>query len=318
MSENPENKTPKTAVLLVNMGAPVSEQGMKIFLRRLFRDEAIVQAPESVRYMLAAMVSRIRYKSSWKKYLTIGGSPLLSSMNKTAVELQKLLSNQYEVRYAFSYSDPFIENEISELALDGFVDFIVFSMYPQSGFSTTGSIAAVLKRIQENNTGLRFRFVEDYHDDPYFVQFWTNLISRKITETGYKYPFLLFSAHAIPQSMVKKGDTYSLKVQKSAQLIADELNLLYSVSYQSKIGPVKWTEPSTSEVLKKLSTNNTNEIIIVPLSFVNENLETRFDLDEELIPFARKTLKIKEICRINIPETDESLVDMYRSFIEPC
>ena len=137
MSENPENKTPKTAVLLVNMGAPVSEQGMKIFLRRLFRDEAIVQAPESVRYMLAAMVSRIRYKSSWKKYLTIGGSPLLSSMNKTAVELQKLLSNQYEVRYAFSYSAPFIENEISELALDGFVDFIVISMYPQSGFSTT-------------------------------------------------------------------------------------------------------------------------------------------------------------------------------------
>ena len=131
MSENPENKTPKTAVLLVNMGAPVSEQGMKIFLRRLFRDEAIVQAPESVRYMLAAMVSRIRYKSSWKKYLTIGGSPLLSSMNKTAVELQKILSNQYEVRYAFSYSDPFIENEISELALDGFVDFIVISMYPQ-------------------------------------------------------------------------------------------------------------------------------------------------------------------------------------------
>ncbi len=318
MSENPENKTPKTAVLLVNMGAPVSEQGMKIFLRGLFRDEAIDQAPESVRYMLAAMVSRIRYKSSWKKYLTIGGSPLLSSMNKTAVELQKILSNQYEVRYAFSYSDPFIENEISELALDGFVDFIVISMYPQSGFSTTGSIAAVLKRIQENNTGLRFRFVEDYHDDPYFVQFWTNLISRKITETGYKYPFLLFSAHAIPQSMVKKGDTYSLKVQKSAQLIAGELNLLYSVSYQSKIGPVKWTEPSTSEVLKKLSTNNTNEIIIVPLSFVNENLETRFDLDEELIPFARKTHKIKEICRINIPETAESLVDMYRSFIEPC
>ena len=152
MIENPGNNTPKTAVLLVNMGAPVSEQGMKVFLRRLFRDKAIVQAPEPVRRLLAATVSRMRYKSSWRKYLTIGGSPLLNSMNKTAAELQKLLSSNYQVRCAFSYSEPFIENEITELTLDGFEDFVIISMYPQSGFTTTGSIAAVLKRIQETNT----------------------------------------------------------------------------------------------------------------------------------------------------------------------
>lgn len=317
MIENPGNNTPKTAVLLVNMGAPVSEQGMKVFLRRLFRDKAIVQAPEPVRRLLAATVSRMRYKSSWRKYLTIGGSPLLNSMNKTAAELQKLLSSNYQVRCAFSYSVPFIENEITELTLDGFEDFVIISMYPQSGFTTTGSIAAVLKRIQETNNGLRIRFVEDYHDNPFFVQLWTNLIIRKIAETGYRHPILLFSAHAIPQSGIKRGDSYPLRIQKSAQLIADALNLPYRVGYQSKLGPVKWTEPSTSEVLKKLSANNASEIIIVPLSFVNENLETCYDLDIKLIPYSINILKIGKICRIHIPESDNTLVRMYRSFIEP-
>ncbi len=315
MTENQAKQTGKTAVLLVNMGAPVSEQGMRLFLRRMFRDRAIIQSPAPVRYLFSELVSRIRYKSSWRKYLSIGGSPLLVSMNKTASGLRKMLGSRYVVVCAYSYSEPFIGNEIADLAMDGIDDFIVISMYPQGSFSTTGSISAVIDKARASFPEIQIRFVEDYSDHPLFVRFWTKQIKAKMEEAGYKNPFLLFSAHAIPRKLVEQGDSYTQKTGKSAELIAGALDLPYGVGYQSKVGPVSWTRPSVAEQLKKLSVRNVDEIILVPLSFVNENLETSYDLDTELIPYAINKLKIRNISRVRIPESDENLLEMYLGFI---
>ncbi len=305
----------RTAVILANMGAPGSEKEMKTFLKRMFMDKAIIYVPLPVRILLSAFISNLRYKSSWRKYMQIGGSPLQKSMNSISGDLQQLLSSNYPIYPVYSYSEPFIENKLRELYGEGFRQFFVISMYPQSSFSTVGSVLTSLQKFERDFQDIRLHYVEDFYNDASFIQYWSDLIRGKINIEGYAKPFLLFSSHAIPQSFVDRGDIYCTKSEESARLIADQLGMPYCVSYQSKIGPTNWTKPYTVETLLELSKNNVNEIIIVPLSFINENLETRYDLDVELIPYAKNVLKIKNISRVEIPMSDQTLVKMFHRFI---
>ena len=302
-------------VLLANMGAPVSEHDMKLFLKRMFRDKAIIHAPGPVRFFLAHLISNLRYKSSWKKYLQIGGSPLYSAMAATQHALQEVLPPEYNVRCAYSYSTPLIQDEIAQLYQSGIKDFIVIPMYPQASFSTTGSLKSDLNKAKSRWGDINVNLINDYFGNKHFITFWTKLIQDKIKEKGYSNPYLLFSAHAIPQSFIKRGDMYTEKINTSAQLISEELHLPYSVSYQSKIGKIQWTKPYTMEQLADLHKQNISEIIIVPFSFINENLETKYDLDTEIIPYAINKLGIKDICRIHIPASDSNLVEMFSKFI---
>jgi len=304
------------AVLLANMGAPVSEKGMKVFLKRMFSDKAILYAPAFVRSVVSTLLSNVRYKSSWKKYLLINGSPLQKSMNEMASDLQQLLSNDYVVSAVYSYSEPFIEEKIAELYRQGIREMWVISMYPQASYSTTGSVQTSLDKIQNRFNDIRCCFVEDYFDNEFFINYWKELIRDKIAEMKYTQPYLLFSSHGIPRSFIDRGDLYAEKMNTSARLISESLGWEYSLSYQSKIGPIEWTKPYTIDQLKALHTKGIDEIIVVPLSFINENLETRYDLDTELIPYGLNTLGIKNICRVTLPDSNPYLVKMFREFIK--
>lgn len=305
----------KKVVLLANMGAPLSEKEMRVFLKRMFSDKAIIFAPMVVRWLVANIISNLRYKSSWKKYLQIGGTPLQRSMDATAADLQSKLGDNYLVKSVYSYSPPFIENTIADFYSNGLNHFTVISMYPQASFSTTGSLDTSINKVKNKLPDLKIQFVEDYYDNQKFIDFWVQLISQLINENQFENPYLLFSSHAIPQSFINRGDKYAEKMEISARLVANALNLPYSLGYQSKIGPTPWTKPYTVEVLKELSSNKNADIVVVPLSFINENLETRYDIDTELIPFGKNDLKIKNIARVEIPESDQTLVDMFYNFI---
>lgn len=169
--------------------------------------------------------------------------------------------------------------------------------------------------MKQRFNDIQLRFIEDYFDNEHFITCWSELINSKVNEMAYKKPYLLFSAHALPQSFIKRGDAYTHKINISAKLISQKLNLPYSVSYQSKIGRIEWTRPYTNDYLRELAGKGFNEIIIIPLSFINENLETRYDLDMELVPMSLDELEIKDICRIVIPESDPHLVKMFYEFI---
>ena len=306
----------KRAILLANMGAPISEPDMKVFLKRMFNDKAIIYAPTLVRSVLSTVISNVRYKSSWQKYEQIGGSPLQRSMKKMAADLQLLVGDTALVSAVYSYSEPFIEHKISELYHAGIKDITILSMYPQASYSTTGSVQTSLDVMKAKFADIQFQFIEDYFDNEQFIQYWVRLIQQKIDTEKYQNPTILFSSHAIPQSFIKRGDSYAEKMQVSAQLIASKLNLPYTLGYQSKIGPIEWTRPYTVDALKALSEKGVDEIIVVPLSFVNENLETRFDIDTELIPYGLNDLKLKSICRVVLPDSDEILITMFYSFLK--
>lgn len=297
------------------MGAPVSEKQMKIFLKLMFNDKAILNSSKVVRFILSFIISNLRYKSSWKKYLKIQGSPLQNSMNELAKKLQLSLNGEIPVHTAFSYSEPLLEDKISELCKVGINDITIISMYPQASFSTTGSIQTTLDKCQRQFSDLKIRFVDEYFDNKQFIDFWVELIKQIIVKNNYQNPHLLFTSHALPVSFVKRGDKYVDKIQLTASSIAETIGLPYSLGYQSKIGPLKWIEPNTKQVLVELKNRNLDEIILLPISFINENLETSYDLDFELIPYANNILKINNICRVILPEYDPQLIKLFKKLI---
>jgi ferrochelatase len=302
-------------VLLVNMGYPSSQKELKHFLFKMFCDSAILPFPKLFRIFLAFIISNARYKKSWKKYELIGGSPLKESMNLINDSLSKVLGSEYTVYSAYSYSLPNIKNGLDYFYKKEIKEIKVIPMYPQSSFSTTGSIKKDIENFKKRYKDIHLTVIENYFENKNFINFWTFLINEIIKKNNFKNPILLFSAHAIPQYQIEKGDTYVHEVNKTALNIATEIGLRYKISFQSKIGKIKWIEPDTKFVLNELKNEGCNEILIVPISFINENLETLFDLDLEIIPYGKNILNIKNLCRVDIPKNHSLLIDTFKNLI---
>jgi ferrochelatase len=291
------------------MGAPSSEKEMKQFLKRIFFDRQIIPHGYLTRKFHSLIISNLAYKKSWKKYEQTGGTPLLKSMETLRENLQKILPDNFSVHCAYSYTNPLIYNKIMELYATGISDFKIVPLYPHTSFSTVGSVKNDIECIRKNLPDVKFEIFTDYYTEKEFIEFWKTLIISAIKNNNFKKPYLLFSAHAIPQSFVECGDKYVEQIYHSAKLIAETLNLPYSVAFQSRAhGHKHWTKPNTNAELKALKIKEIEEIVIVPISFINENLETRYDLDIEIIPNARKVLGIKQICRVEISQTALKLI----------
>jgi len=305
-----------TGILLLNMGSPSSQPEMKAFLRSMFEDKAILPMPAIPRKILAMIISATRYKDSWKKYGLIGGSPLLQSMNLIKDALALELGGNFRVDNAYSYSKPGIPEAVKLQYSLGIRDIIAIPVYPQYSISTTGSIVTDLQRANESFKDLNISIADSFYNDPSFIDYWTQQIQKIIEEKGLSKPHLLFSGHAIPEYLIQKGDTYVQEIAESAKLISASLGLTYDISFQSKIGRVKWVGPDTVSKLKELSTNGIPDILIIPVSFINENLETLYDLDIEIVPYGRKELGIKNLQRSTIPENINPLIETFKNAIQ--
>lgn len=304
-----------TGVLLINMGSPLSKKEMRQFLFNMFTDKAILPFPKIQRTMLAYFISTFRHPGSWKKYQQIGGSKLKESMKLINYQLATELGEGYEVTSAYSYSKPNIQQGIETLRNKGITDIKVITMYPHSAYSTTESVKTDLFRVQKKYPDLRITELGTYGENESFINYWVDNIQRTIDKYGYKNPTLLFSAHAIPQYNVVAGDTYVEEINASAKLIAEKLRMPYSVTFQSKIGRVKWVDPDTKDCLKVMKAENINEIMLVPISFVNENLETAYDQGIVIIPYGKNELEIKNICRVEIPASHPLLIATFKQIL---
>jgi len=304
-----------TGVMLVNMGSPTSQKEMKHFLFHMFCDPAILPFPGLQRYLLAFLISRIRYRSSWKKYILIGSSPLKESMRAIETALAVELGSGYLVTSAYSYSSPTIRQSLENFIKKGITSIKVIPTYPQSSFSTTGSVRMALAKEVKKHPVIRISVSESFSGDKSFIAYWVSLIQETIKKNGYDLPVLLFSAHAIPVYHVEKGDTYVDEIKATAFCIANACGLPYRIAYQSKIGKVKWVGPDTKEDLREIKNKGTDQVVLVPISFINENLETLYDLDTEIIPYGKNTLGFNNICRVNIPVTHPMLIETFKKLV---
>ncbi|MFA6923290.1 MAG: ferrochelatase [Bacteroidales bacterium] len=302
-------------ILLVNMGSPSSQIEMRKFLYNMFSDFAIIPLPEFTRKTVAFIISRTRFKKSWQKYEKIGGSPMKNSSKIIEENLQNELGEKFLVYTCSSYLSPNIKEGIEYLKNIGATEIKVIPMYPHSSFSTTESIKTEIKKNKNLYENISVKITGEFYKNKYFILFWKNLIEETIKKNNLNKPILLFSAHSIPKYQVMFGDTYVLEIEESSRFIADSTGLEYKVSYQSKMGKMKWAEPDTKSVLAELAKKKHEDIIIVPISFISENLETLYDLDFDIIPYAKNELKIKNIYRVKIPNSHPLLVQTLKDII---
>lgn len=291
------------------MGTPKSLREMRMFLMRMFCDPNIIPYPKPLRYIIAIAVSIVRHSKSWEKYNKIGGSPLKEATETLAGELQKC--SNIETYVAYSYSNPQIKSVVNEMVSKGITDMTIIPMYPQWSYSTTRSILQDIERVMPQ--GIHYTFIKESFNKVLFTEFWVKQIQKTIEETGVKHPTLLFSAHSVPQSHIEKGDSYEISTYQSAQSIADSMSLPFRVGFQSKIGRIKWVEPDTISVLKELSNEGIEEILIIPISFLTENLETLYDIDVEIIP--QFNTAFKTIKKVSLAKSTENLIPLFHEIV---
>lgn len=304
-----------TGILLINMGGATSRKEMKVFLSRMFRDAYILPVDKLDRYLLSFIISNLRYKKSWKKYELIGGTPIISATQKTMNALQNELPDTFLVKMAFSYTTPLISESLISFYNAGIKEVTVIPLYPQASYSTTSSAISDSNKVLSYLPGLKLHFIKEFYSHEGFIKFWAKNIHDHIVVNNYERPYLVFSAHSIPKYLLKKGDTYPSAIEESSRLIAQKLDLDYEYAYQSGMKKGDWVGPDVKDRLKVLASAGKSEIVLIPISFVNENLETLYDMDMDIIPFGKNELGIKKISRVRIAEADPLFIQLLTDII---
>ncbi len=290
----------QTAVLLVNMGTPRSEEETKSFLLAMFKDRAILPLPALLRLLLGRLISLLRYRVSWKRYQLVGGSPLIEDTEKTAEALAGMAG--MEVFTAYSYVQPTIEERMKALKKKGIDCLYILNMYPQESMATTESIKADVLRAQKQCQFNQLFFAPSYALSPSYMAYLNDVVREHLSALPVKRPLLLCVAHSIPLRQVKKGDDYPIVVEKVCAMLAGSLGLEYRIAYQSKIGPMKWLEPHVEDYMERLIAEGYGEIVILPVSFTTECLETKYDLDLRLLTRYQDHSQVTHLSRIAIPK----------------
>ena len=278
----------KKAVILFNLGGPDKLESVEPFLFNLFNDPAILNLPAIFRYPLAKLISNRRAPIVKKIYKEIGGSsPILKLTEDQSAALEKNL-NQNELKEEYKCFvvmrcwNPRAEEVIKNVKLYNPSEIILMPLYPQYSAVTSGSSIKEWNKVcEKNNCKIKTSTICCYPTDENFINAHVKEINKKI-KILYNFK-LIFSAHGLPQKNIKQGDPYRWQVERSVNKIVKNLNydnLDWILSYQSRVGPLKWIGPSTDNVIIENSKIG-KHIVLVPIAFVSEHSETLFELDIE-------------------------------------
>jgi ferrochelatase len=278
----PDLPRKKLAVVLMNLGGPDSLDNIRPFLYNLFSDPAIIKLPSPLRQLAAWFISARRKNKAQAIYRQLGGkSPLLENthIQQQALEtaLQEVLPAwQSRVFIAMRYWHPMSEGTVKAICEWGADCVVALPLYPQYSTTTT---ASSLRLWQKLSTSLKTINQCCYFQEPGFILAYQDLIRKKLNETPKNIPLrLLFSAHGIPQKLVSQGDPYQWQVEQSVAAIMKNFRLEYQICYQSKVGPLKWLEPSLGQEIERAAQDNVG-VLVIPVTFVSEHSETLVELD---------------------------------------
>jgi len=284
----------KRAVILFNLGGPDKLESVEPFLFNLFNDPAIISIPSIFRYPLAKLISKRRAPIAKNIYREIGNkSPILELTQDQAKSLENTLSakGHYKCFVIMRCWYPRAVDVIKEVKGYNPDEIILLPLYPQYSASTSGSSIKEWNHLcRKENYEVKTKTICCYPTENNFLQSHANLIKKTIKNLENKDFKLLFSAHGLPENKIKKGDPYQWQVEQTVDGIMARLtkeNLDHTISYQSRVGPLKWIGPSTDEIIIKYSKEKKG-IVIVPVAFVSEHSETLVELDIEYKKLAEK------------------------------
>lgn len=227
------------------------------------------------------MISLFRAPKSRRYYNTIGGgSPLHENSIKQAEKLKSMLGSKgnFRIRVAQRYWHPFISEIAEEVRQDGGEKIILLPMYPHYSTITTLSIVKEWERVALDLP--EPLIIERFYPEPLYIDACVEQIQKTLKEFTTQ-PHILFSAHSIPIQRVVEGDPYEKEIIDNMELIMDQFdrNYSYSLCYQSKVGPIKWLKPKVEAEIDRLVAEGISHILVFPISFVSEHLETLYELD---------------------------------------
>jgi ferrochelatase len=284
----------KIAVVLFNLGGPDSLEAVEPFLANLFSDRDIFKLPFQNR--LAKFIAKKRAPKVIEEYRLIGGSsPIICWTELQQRMLEENLRNAHfnvDVFTAMRYWHPLTNEVIEKINKGNYEKIILLPLYPHFSVSTTGSsFNEWMRCYKEDKTKLIY--IDSYFDNETYCK----AINQRIDETLLKFPEtvrkdvqLVFSAHGTPVSYVKKGDPYSHQIKKTIETVMKQRNNSheYHECFQSKVGPVKWLTPATDKMIEELAEKGKKHLLIIPISFVSDHVETLFELDIEYRHVAEK------------------------------
>ena len=278
----------RIAVVLFNLGGPDNPDAIRPFLFNLFADPAIIRVPNPVRVILAWAIAKKRTRQAKDIYAEMGGgSPLLPNTKAQARALEAALADLGEVKafIAMRYWHPMSE-ETAMLVKDFSPDeVILLPLYPQFSTTTTASSLRVWRdacRIARLDapTGVVCCYP---NDSRVIAAMAAGLRGAHAEATRHGRPRVLFSAHGLPEKIVQAGDPYQWQCERTAAALAEASgipDLDWILTYQSRVGRLKWIEPSTEAVIHKAAQAK-RPIVVVPIAFVSEHSETLVELDIE-------------------------------------
>ena len=272
----------KVAIILFNLGGPDSLEAVKPFLRNLFSDPAIINLPGWLRLPLARFISSRRAKKAMGIYAKIGGSsPILGQTEAQARALEKALgqgnTDEWRGYVCMRYWHPMTERVVQSVRRYAPDRIVLLPLYPQYSTTTTGSSFKAWK--EASSFTVPSSEIESYPTDPGFIAASVELVRQGLAEAGAGKTRVLFSAHGLPEKIVKGGDPYQRHVEQTAKAIVDAIgNLDSTVCYQSRVGPLKWIGPPTEQEIERAGRDGA-KVVLYPLSFVSEHSETLVELD---------------------------------------
>lgn len=281
-------------IIICNLGGPSREYSLQRFLFNLFNDKHIIPVNPVLRFILAKIIVFFRWRRSQKEYDKMGGySPILENTQFQADALNNALGTGYKVLVTMRYSKPFISSVLKSIDRNSVEKIIFLPLYPQ--FSVTSSKTAIEQFcVSASNLNLHNVAVIPYfYKNELYIQSCTNKILEEINTLQNKNgkTVILFSAHGIPADFITKfQDPYKNHIEETTNLIVTSLRkhskieFDYEVCYQSRVGPKKWLEPYIHNTIPKYSGYN---MIIFPVAFVSEHLETLAELDCKYHELAR-------------------------------
>ena len=287
----------KVGVVLFQLGGPDSLEAVEPFLYNLFCDPDIIDFPFArlAREPLARLVSSRRARRVQDHYVQIGGkSPILELTELQASRLESELRKTLEARVfvAMRYWHPLTEEAVRQVLSDHIQTLVLLPLYPQYSVVTTGSSLNEWQRKFPRSHAVDVRIVRDYHTHPIYLEALAERIDeglaefRKTNGSALRLPsdvHLLFSAHGVPESVIKAGDPYQAQIEATVRLVRGRgaWPNPHSICYQSRSGPGRWLGPSLQEALQTLASSHSERVLVVPISFVSDHVETLYEINIE-------------------------------------
>lgn len=295
MTLNPK----KTAIVLLNLGGPDSLRSVKPFLFNLFYDPAIIRLSRPLRWIVAQVISTLRDKKAQNIYSLIGGkSSLLEETLKQQQALDIVLSSRINTKFksfiCMRHWHPRASEVLENIKNFSPTEIILVPLYPQFSSTTSGSSINEFKSLVAGDAGLSnvpLKTLCCYFNDEKFIDAHISLIKDAIGKLHSNENYrILFSAHSLPKKIIDEGDPYQWQIEQTVAKIVSKLHmpgLDYKITYQSRATPVEWLKPDTEEEIKAACTIK-KSLIIVPIAFVSEHVETLVELDIEYKALADK------------------------------